>query len=355
METLAHDLSDEASEAARLNEFPLTPFGESLLMAAKKLTGRPKWASVHAISGLKRAWLIAPIDPEMALFRAITAEEEAATALITALKIQRYPNAELLNARDHAHKNGLYPFIRGIESLLAESGWPSPQMQLQHEDRKPRIDIHFRSEELGFPPGQQVTPDEPLNMTAHRGRKDSSERIVEDFGDQLQALAEGRGAKNIGEVIKTEANFRNRLLYAADSGIPIVQNVDPELIARRKRILLLVGLTVVILQTKAHQLFAVQAVQAYLTALGKSVPESFDFDAAVGEPPEILFNVTKEHGGQPIARVIRRFRPANFAAVNLSVSISVRGPSPEESWIWSPAPLDVVDHAFGSLIDVEIP
>lgn len=314
-------------------EFPLTAFGEGLLTAARKLTGRPKWASVHAILGLKRAWRIAPIDPEMALFRAITAEEEAATALITALKIRRYPNAERLNHKDHGHKNGLYPFVRGIEIMFAESGWPSPTLRLQHEGRTPRIDVHIPSEAIGLAPGRQVTPNEPLNLTAHRIPSDSSERIVEDFSNQLQALAQGRGAKDIAEVIATEANLRNRLLYAADNGVPKVDNVDPELIARRKRILLLVGLTITILQTKAHQLFAVQAVQAYVGVLGRSAVAPYDFESAIGTPAEVTLSVTREPGGSLSTKIIRRFRPLNFVALDCQVLPTLSAVSKDRKWI----------------------
>ncbi len=50
-------------------------------------------------------------------FRAITAEEEAATALIFALQRRRYPRANELDSYKHAHKAGLTPFLRAIESI----------------------------------------------------------------------------------------------------------------------------------------------------------------------------------------------------------------------------------------------
>lgn len=263
-------------------------------------------------------------------------------------KIQRYPNATLLNARDHAHKNGLFPFIRGIEIMFAESGWPSPSLHLQHEGPTPRIDIHMRSEDFGLPSGHQVTPDEPLNLTTHRVDSASAERTVEDFGSHLQALAEGRGLSDILDVIRTEANLRNRILYAADNGIPAVQNVDQELLARRKRVLLLVGLTIIILQTKSHQLFAVQALQAYATIVGRSDVVPFDFDAAAGEPAELLFDVVRAHGGEPTAKIVRRFR-ADFCALDQSRIICVRGQPPQEDWLWSPSLEGGVAHDFGTL------
>jgi hypothetical protein len=56
---------------------------------------------------LERALRLKEIDPEMAVFRAITAEEEAATAIFLVLKEKSYHNADTIRFKDHACKQVL--------------------------------------------------------------------------------------------------------------------------------------------------------------------------------------------------------------------------------------------------------
>lgn len=60
---------------------------------------------------MEYAWKIKDIDPEMSVFRSITAEEEAATAIFLSLKEKKYENAEKLKFQDHSYKQALEPFI----------------------------------------------------------------------------------------------------------------------------------------------------------------------------------------------------------------------------------------------------
>lgn len=284
-------------------EFPLTPYGEALGKAAEKLSGRPRHAALNAIRGLKRAWRIAPIDPEMAFFRAVTAEEEAATALMAALKHRQYPNASQLNFRKHTHKAGVYPFVRAIESLLAESLFPIPTVTLSYDADTPRIDIGIPSEKLGLPAGHLITPDEPLNALIRSGPPDAPRQNLVDFQDQLRAIAGGHGATDIASFIEAEANLRNKLLYASDIGWTVVENVDAGLVERRRRVLVLIGLTIAIMQTSTHQLLAVQALQAYLGALDKLPKDPVDFDSAQGPEPDRQLLITRKLGEGPVAEL----------------------------------------------------
>jgi hypothetical protein len=65
---------------------PLDDFQLALEALSQKLAGRPRHSAANAFRTLRRAWKIAEIDPEIALFLAITAEEEAATALMVSLQ-----------------------------------------------------------------------------------------------------------------------------------------------------------------------------------------------------------------------------------------------------------------------------
>lgn len=58
---------------------------------------RIRHACRNAFNHLRKAWVLHPIDAEMSSFRAITAEEEAAAAVIRALRHKHYPNAEKLS------------------------------------------------------------------------------------------------------------------------------------------------------------------------------------------------------------------------------------------------------------------
>ncbi|PLU07434.1 hypothetical protein BMJ29_02810 [Sinorhizobium medicae] len=66
----------------------------------------------------------------MSFFRAITAEEEAATALILALKQRRYPGSEKLNPWEHLHKAAVSPFLDAVGNVLAETGMPAPRLSI---------------------------------------------------------------------------------------------------------------------------------------------------------------------------------------------------------------------------------
>ena len=74
----------------------------------------------NAFKHLRKAWLLLPIDTEMSAFRAITAEEEAATALILALKMRQYPGADVLKYNNHVHKSAVFFIMREANNFLAE-------------------------------------------------------------------------------------------------------------------------------------------------------------------------------------------------------------------------------------------
>jgi hypothetical protein len=89
----------------------LSDFQMSLERCISKLNGRVKHSGRNAFAHLRMAWSIRRIDPAMAAFRAITAEEEAASALILSLKQKNYPNSSRLNHRDHIQKSALIPSL----------------------------------------------------------------------------------------------------------------------------------------------------------------------------------------------------------------------------------------------------
>lgn len=78
-----------------------TPFELNVVKCLRRASGRSGYAAANAIHHLRRAWDIRSIDPAMAAFRAITAEEGAASALVLLLREKKYPHAARLSFRDH--------------------------------------------------------------------------------------------------------------------------------------------------------------------------------------------------------------------------------------------------------------
>jgi hypothetical protein len=102
------------------NDFP---YGELLgdikeILNNQYKNSRSKQHARNAINHLEKAWTIRVIDKEMALFRAITAEEEAATALLLICQEKKYPNANKLKWRNHHHKAGLIIMFDAVRSFL---------------------------------------------------------------------------------------------------------------------------------------------------------------------------------------------------------------------------------------------
>lgn len=286
-------------------EYPFSKWDLEVAKAFAKLRGRPRHCGFNALRGLKRAWAIAPLDPEMALFRAITAEEEAATALMFALQRRRYPGAAKLDPRNHVHKAGWSPFLRTVETVMAECGFPSPNFRIDAASTPPRLDVFVPSEELGLEPGHLASPDEPLNGLLRAGSINQGAARVMDFQAELQRQANAGGKQDIRALIRAEANLRNLLLYASDNGFTVVERPDEFLIRRRRPVMLLLTLTVAILQTPKHQLLAVQVVEGYLRAIGKIPSDLFDYDAAVEVGSDFTIEVVKVAGGQVQGRIVR--------------------------------------------------
>ncbi len=218
-----------------------------------------------AFEHLRKAWILHPIDAEMSSFRAITAEEEAASAVIRALRYRAYPNSRRLNDRNHVLKSALWPFITAISDAMAEKDIPAPKLSMRVEG-DPRVELSVDVGSLsGMAEPLWATPDEPFNFSMTSDRTGSFK--LHDFSDQLAVIADVQGARDIEAHVKEQANMRNRLLYASPEGMPSVAFEDAYLLARRQRVIILLVLTIAIMQTDKHQLFVVQCLDALLRAI----------------------------------------------------------------------------------------
>ncbi|MGF9566641.1 hypothetical protein AAIH70_24320 [Neorhizobium sp. BT27B] len=260
--------------------------------SANKLGGRIKHCLRSAFDHLRRAWTLHPIDSEMSLFRAITAEEEAATALILAMKQRRYPGSEKLNPWEHPHKAAVSPFLDAVGNLLAETGMPPPRLSINRGHR-PMLSISLDLGALtGKVAGEFATVDHPFNYMLRMNHEEKAYM----FDAQLQQLASSRGEASIRQLVHNEANLRNRLLYATDQGIPEVRFNDSVILKKRDRVYRLALLTIGVLQTKQHQLFAVQCLQAYCAVIGQIVQDLIPVKS-VSQPEGFLMSVIQQPDG----------------------------------------------------------
>jgi hypothetical protein len=255
-------------------ELPLDEIHLRLEEAVEKLKPpRIRNACRNALNHLRKAWLLHPVDAEMSLFCAITAEEEAATAMVRALNHQDYPNAERLKERHHPHKASIWPFVTAVADKMVEKNIPMPSVSLRIEG-EPRIELSIDlASQAGLDYPLWGTPDEPFNFSMWSDR--SGPFKPHDFSEELAAIAINKGAHDIEAYVASEANLRNVLLYASDQGIPSVAFEDSLLLGRRQRVTVMLVLTIAILQTKKHQLFLVQCLDALLRSV-----QRFDGDPA---------------------------------------------------------------------------
>jgi hypothetical protein len=135
---------------------------------------------------LERAFRIKVIDPELAVFRAITAEEEGGTAIFLGLKEQGYHNASKIRFKDHAYKQALEPFLRAISKAI-EAWWNEPgfpfrseySMFLNGQGSERRLSLSFQFQ------GQAITCIPPLGFSI----KQNDERYF--FKQELLEIASG--------------------------------------------------------------------------------------------------------------------------------------------------------------------
>lgn len=269
--------------------------------SANKLGGRIKHCLRSAFDHLRRSWTLHPIDSEMSLFRAITAEEEAATALMRAMKQRQYPGSEKLNPWEHRHKAAVSPFLDAVGNLLAETGMPPPRLSINRGDR-PMLSISLDLGALtGKVTGEFAAVDHPFNYMLRMNHEEKAYM----FEAQLQQLASSRGEASIRQLVQNEANLRNRLLYATDQGIAEVRFNDSVILRKRDRVYRLALLTIGILQTKQHQLFAVQCLQAYCAVIGQIVQDLIPAKS-LSQPQGFYMSVAQQPDGTYLQTTLYR-------------------------------------------------
>lgn len=237
--------------------------------------------------------MLHPIDSEMSLFRAITGEEEAATGLMLALMQQRYPGATKLNPKDHRHKAAITPYLDAVNNMMASVQAPAPRLSLS-AGKRAQISLSIDLFALGLADKPTfATPDHPFNFAM----KKNGDEDVYLFEDELREIASFAGAASIKQAVAERANLRNRLLYASDQGIPNVEFPDNTLLLYRDRIYRICVIAIGILQTKQHQLFAAQNLQAFLFMLDHVVEDPIEYNLEM-RPSGLFRSIVQQQAGE---------------------------------------------------------
>lgn len=251
-----------------------------LLSCVESSRGRPRLCARHAIRHLMLAWRIRAIDPEMAVFRAITAEEEAATALFLVLQEHGYRGVGRKHYRNHEYKQGLWFFMSGVAELYEELT-SKPELRTRHWELG---DKHRLSLELRFPNSEWIEVRPPLGFSLSTQWQDpeSGELRTQptDFAVQLNRLAEKAKRETIREHINAEANARNRLLYADETGMPeLAGPAQPIILNRKHRVFWILQVYCLVAPYRKHALFVQQSLDAFNLAMDGFEPRSRKHDA----------------------------------------------------------------------------
>ena len=237
-----------------------------------------KHSARSALRHLQKASALATLDPDMAAFRAITAEEEAATAVIHSLRRRQYEGSERLKPRNHVHKNSLSQLLEAIQGIFGEADKElslRPQLRVLEQETPRKLQLELDAAGLGLG-DRLLAPIPPLNFSVSTG-DDPENLTVHDFAHELEAFASAKGTTSLLAHLKRRANLRNEILYASTQGVPHIQLNN---FLENQRLVVKVLLTTYLLVDpySEKQLFVQQCLSVLLRALER-LPQSDDLGA----------------------------------------------------------------------------
>jgi len=229
-----------------------------------------RFRAENAYEGFRRAKLLLPVDREIASFRAITAEEEAAATLFRSLQLRKYPGSEYLSVRQHQHKAAAGFFLNAVTYALVGRG--SIDLRLTLTIDPPAVQIALPLNQFtslkDAPERFHVVLAEPLGIFSQKEGVAANEHFDE-------AVAKVAGDRNVNKLIDGAANSRNKILYAHDSGVPASKVTMESIKAREQLADLFILLAIAVLQVETHQAMALQCLSGFLKVLGRPQPEVF--------------------------------------------------------------------------------
>lgn len=251
---------------------------ENLRQMALLLPGSVRHRIINSLDHFDRALPLLNIDREMASFRAITGQEEAATALMHAVLLRDYPGADQFQLRSHQHKAAVLACITAIRNDIAPIMMQKYHLTFDFE--KKRIDLKIPLANFGVENDQDLVLQfvEPLDVVHTKPNVDSG-RL---FERALESLATGSRFENVKLMVASQANARNTLLYASDSALPKSNATRDAIEVRRRSALAILVVAVMVLQSRSHQALVREAISAFLGVIGKLPKEDADRGMAGG-------------------------------------------------------------------------
>ena len=204
-----------------------------LAIAGASFVGRAKYSFYNSLQSLSLGHEISSIDPAMATFRYLHAEEEAIVCLIENLKTAKYANSKLLNIKDHTIKARVLMAFKLGHSLVEE--FP---LSFAFDLKKDRVCGKFGEE-------NPLYTDDPLNfLISSTSEGLNSESVEKAFLDKLVSQISNKTVLKTAQKI---ADRRNQLLYSSNNGYPALECVDRDFIARTEaNTLALIGISTAI-------------------------------------------------------------------------------------------------------------
>lgn len=248
--------------------YPLTDFQKKCVAL---MNAAPHTHATHcfrsALDHLERAEALREFDPAMACFRAITAEEEAASGVMLCLREMMYPKAEALKRTNHRHKHAVFPFLQVLKLFFEQTfakHCTEYRLHIKKQDGADRLllALNVKVNEVI----QWAYPIPPLNFDAKYPNTDEAP----DFSYQIDQQIKARGKATIRAFVSEEANLRNKVLYASPSGGPAIGSLDVRFLnERRTRVLAMIYLYLLVYPYQEHQPFVSQALDAFVKLLAQ--------------------------------------------------------------------------------------
>jgi hypothetical protein len=245
-------------------ELELSDFQKEITKLVQETHPPGKHSARSAIFHIQKAWQIRAMDPEMAIFRAITGEEEASTAIFHSLKRHAYKGANLLKPYNHFQKSAVTPFLKAVgydlDSFSKATNF-DPKIEIRKEGDEVRVRLRWTIIDSA---GQKkyAYPEPPLNWKFEINGK------LHEFKEQFEKIASEKNVKDIVRYIKDLANKRNTILYSSPQGVPRVQgSIDNYLKIKRDDIFTKLIVFLMIDPYKEKQLFVEQVLKVFLKTL----------------------------------------------------------------------------------------
>ncbi|WP_375428959.1 hypothetical protein [uncultured Sphingomonas sp.] len=240
-------------------------FQQLLPKAVRRLSPEVRYRAENALDGFARAKVLLSIDREIASFRAITAAEEAASALIRSLQLREYPGAHLVDLRRHPHKAAVPFFLNAVRHEIA--GDKEINLVVTLSADPPNLTVALPLQQFVDLPDDLANVH--LQLADPLGMIGSKPDVEEgDFFDA--AVQRVAGSRKVDKLIASAANARNRILYAHDGGLLFSQATQTSIEQREQGAKLCLLLAIAVMQVDHHQGMALQCLAGFLKVIGRS-------------------------------------------------------------------------------------